>query len=270
MRRAACVDWRPDLVSSTNSLPNLTRRRLLATGGASAAAAAIALNPRIAAAATAVAVDPPYLRRASYAGLVGERFLVDSWGSSSALTLIAVSDIGAGDLAGRDDAFSLTFSGDPALALGNGAVPLRNGKLGRFQLFVGRVDPAGEAHFEAVVNRSVGVDRRKAPKPESPGGRPAPAPHAAKGILKHVSTRRTPHGLRFEVALAEHSHARRAHGWLMKGDRLVGAFDSVAVREHSFTAKVPTARRLPKGTYQLFVAAGGQAAPIETVRVKLR
>jgi uncharacterized protein DUF6916 len=270
MSRRARADGDQVLVSRDDSLPKLTRRHLLVAGSASGAAAMAALNPRIAAAADAITGDPLYLRRASYTGLVGERFVVDSWGSSSVLTLVSVSDIGAGDLAGRDDAFSLTFSGDPALALGNDAIPLRNGKLGRFQLFVGRVDPAPEAHFEAIVNRSVGVDRRKAPTPESSGKPPTPAPHPATTVLKHVSTRRTSHGVRFEIELAKRSHARRAHGWLMKGKRLVGAFDSVAVHDHRFVAKVRTARRLPRGTYELFVAAGGQAATIETVRVKLR
>jgi uncharacterized protein DUF6916 len=269
MRDCACADGDRVLVSSNHSLPKLTRRRLLATGGASAAAAAVALNPRLAAAATAVVADPAHLRRSSYAGRLGEGFAIDFWGSTQALTLVAVEDIGAGDLAGRDDAFSLIFTGDPALVLGDAATPLRNSRLGRFQLFVARVDPARDGHFQAVVNRSVGANRRQAPQPGDGPKPPVDAAHEVKRVVKHVSARRTAHGVRLEIVLTERSHAKRAHGWLMRGDRLLGAFET-KVHDHRVVAKIVRDRRLPRGTYDLVVGAGGQAAALERMRVKLR
>jgi uncharacterized protein DUF6916 len=267
-RGGASPDGDRALVSTNDSLPKLTRRRLLATGGATAAAATVALSPRLAAAASAVVVDPAHLRRSSYAGRLGQRFAVDSWGSTQTLTLIGVSDIGAGDLAGHDEAFSLAFTGDPALALGDAPTPLRDRQLGRFALFVARVDPAGEAHFEAVVNRSVGVNRRQAPSP-STGAKQPPPVHEARRVVQHVSARRTARGVRLEIVLDEHSRAKRAHGWLMKGERLLGVFDTT-VHEHRVIAKLPLDRRLPRRSYDLVVGAGGQGAKLERTRIKLR
>ena len=271
LRGASWADGDLALVSLHDTLPKLTRRRLLATGGTSAAAAAVALNPRLAAAAAAVVADPAYLRRSSYTPLVGQRFALDSWGSSDALTLVGVSDLGGG-LAGRDDAFSLRFSGDPALVIGKEAIPLRNQSLGRLELFVGHVDPVGDAHFEAIVNRSVGVTRREAPRP-APGAKQPSAParhHHVKRTVREAAARRTPHGVRLDVAFVKGSHAKRAHGWLMLNGWVVGSFASVAVDEHRAVVKLRTDRRVPRGTYQLVIGTGGPRSELEWVPVKLR
>jgi hypothetical protein len=272
MRDLACADGDPVVVSSNSTVPTLTRRRLLVAGSASGVAAMVALNPALAKAAGAVAGDPAYLRRASYTGLVGQPFLVDWWGSSDTLTLAGVSDLGARDLAGRDDAFSLTFSGAPSLAVGKEPISLSNRSLGRFELFVSRVDPTGASQlFEAVINRSVGANRPKAPRPSSSGNQPAPPTHHPETAVKHVTATRTTHGLRLEIVLRDNSEAKHAHGWLSKGERLVAAFGSTAVHDHRLVVKLPTpGRRLARGGYELVVAAGGQAARLDQVPVELR
>jgi hypothetical protein len=62
-------------------------------------------------------------------------------------------------LDGRDDAFSLTFSGPRGLG---GIRSLRHPALGTFQLLISPVGPGGQRqYYEAIVNRSRGVRRRR-------------------------------------------------------------------------------------------------------------
>jgi hypothetical protein len=256
------------VVAPSQNMPQLTRRRLLAAGGASGAAAMVALNPALARAANAVAADPAYLRRSSYAGLVGQGFAVDWWGSSDVLTLVAVNDLT--DLSGRDDAFSLTFSGAPSVRPGNDAIALSNRSVGKFDLFVAPVDAAGTTQlFEAVVNRSVGANRRRIPQPR-PGGGQSANPHKRRSAVRSVSAKRTANGVRLEIVLGDGTHAKHAHGWLAKGQRLVAAFGSSAVHDHRVVVKVPTQGRLRRGSYEVVVAAGGQGAALDQVAIELR
>jgi hypothetical protein len=249
----------------------LTRRRLLVTGGASGAAALAALNPRLAAAATAVVSDPAYLRRASYAGHLGERFDVNWWGSSGSLTLIGVNDIGTADLAGRDDAFSLVFSGDPSLVVGNGPLALGNRRLGGFELLVTAVGPRdAEPRFEAIVNRSVGANRPKAPQPSKPpASQELPHGHGqAARFVRSARARRTAHGVRFDVVLADGARAKQAHAWLLRRERVVAAFDWTPVREHRIVMRLR--RRLRPGSYVLVVGTGRSDGELARVPVRLR
>jgi hypothetical protein len=84
-----------------------------------------------------------------------------------------------------------------------------------------------------------------------------------------VAVRRTAHGVRFDITLDENSRAKHAHGWLMRGERLVAAFGPVAVHDHRFVAKLPTNGRPLSGRYELVVAPGGQGAALEQVPVTL-
>ena len=127
----------------------------------------MALNPRLAAAASAVVADPAHLRRSTYTGLVGQDFSMGWWGSSASLRLASVSDLP--HLKGRDDAFSLIFVGEAATPATGGEVALSHPKVGKFELFVVPVDRASDPQeYEAIVNRSVGANRRRVP--QSGGG----------------------------------------------------------------------------------------------------
>jgi hypothetical protein len=173
--------WDRILVSPIHSPGRITRRHLLAAGGSAGAAAFVALNPQLAAAASAVVADPSYLRRSTYTDLVGQDFAMGWWGSSSSLALASVSDLP--HLKGRDDAFSLIFVGATATPPGGGEVALSHPKVGRFELFVTPVEQASDPQqYEAIVNRSVGAKRSKAPQ----AGEKKPA----HGKKKHHRRRR--------------------------------------------------------------------------------
>jgi hypothetical protein len=136
----------------------LTRRSLLRTGALATAATFTGLRPWAAARAQAAA---SHLRRSSYAGLRGARFAA----GSVDLRLISVADVaGAGAdaaLAGSDDAFVLTFSGQLDSVLEAGTHTLRNARLGTFELFLSPVGlPRRDQRYEAVIDRSVGTRPR--------------------------------------------------------------------------------------------------------------
>jgi hypothetical protein len=121
----------------------LTRRSLLAGGGAAALAFALP------AAATAVRSTRSHLRRSTYSGLVGQRFAVQ--GTSAAIALTAVSDLTAHQR-GSEDAFALRFHAPAGVRLAD--VPtLRHARLGSFALFL---TPGAGQSYTAVVNRTHG------------------------------------------------------------------------------------------------------------------
>ena len=193
--RACARRWDRTLVPTAENSGRITRRHLLAAGGTAGAAAFVALNPQLAAAATAVVGDPAHLRRATYLQLIGQEFSLGWWGSSTSLQLAAISDLE--DLKSRDDAFSLTFLGNAATPDMGASVALSHPKLGRFELFLVPIDRASDPqHYEAIINRSRGVERKKAPKPGDP-----PKHHAKKPRKKR----------RRKNAVADTHHRRRKH-----------------------------------------------------------
>jgi hypothetical protein len=107
--------------------------------------------------------DPPHLRRAGYLGHVGEDFTVAARrGGTKTLRLVEIADLAGLD--GRDDAFSLVFSGPRGI--GSGIRTFRHSALGTIQLFVSPVGPhAHRGTYEAIVNRSRGVRRSPRPRP---------------------------------------------------------------------------------------------------------
>jgi hypothetical protein len=209
-------------------------------------------------------------------GSVGERFDVRWWGGSGTLTLAGVSDLSAPDLAGRDDAFSLAFAPDGSVVPGNLALLLGNDRLGTFQLLLTPIGPAGpQQQLEAVINRSVGVDRRAAPKPPArtppvtPPVTPPGAEETAMRFVRRARARRTAHGVRFDVVFKDGARARRAHAWLLRKDRVVAAFDWVPVREHHAVLRVRN-RQLRPGRYVLVVGTGRQDGALARVPIRLR
>jgi hypothetical protein len=141
---------------------SLTRRSLLRTGAAAAAAMLVGLRPWAPAAAAASA---GHLLHSSYTGLEGQSFAI----GAGALRLLSVSDLAGAavdpSLAGSEDAFALTFSGPLDAALEAGTHTLSHADLGSFELFVSPVEqPRSDRRYEAVVDRSVGVPKSP-PKP---------------------------------------------------------------------------------------------------------
>jgi hypothetical protein len=197
-----------------------TRRRAIQLG-AVAGLSALWIGPSLARASTSA--TPAYLRRSSYAGLVGSRFSADG----SSLRLASVGDLAgaAGDVAlqGHDEAFVLEFDG--AAGLDGGTHGFSHPDLGSFELFaspVGSVED-GSQRYEVVVDRSIrrAAEAPKTPPPievtseaekqaaaeelaaatpatEIPGAPVVPAPHARKRRAhkkrhrRHVRARR-PH-----------------------------------------------------------------------------
>lgn len=252
MSRAGGADWTLTLTPPDDTRALLTRRHLLTSGAA--AAMVIALPSGLAYASAAL--DPAYLRRASYAGLVGQTFTVSWWGGSARLTLDAVEDLAGKGLAGRDDAFALVFSADPSASLDrqDGPVTLSHPKLGSFQLFLPPVDRAASRQdYEAIVNRSVGARRRQLPP--APPKHPKPAHHRHRdGFVRRVHAERVKHGVRCSVELSDRLHARRAHGWLMRDGDVVAAAKPHAVHHHHTVLRLVAKGRLPRGDYDLVVA----------------
>jgi hypothetical protein len=273
MRGGQRADGSNRMLNSESAL-GITRRRLLAAGGAASVGAIVALQPQLAKAAVAAgASDPAYLRRASYVPLVGQGFRVSWWGGSATLTLAGVADLSARELRGRDDAFALEFAAPASAPLQHetGPLSLSHPRLGGFDLFVAPVDAAsGTQGYEAIVNRSVGVTRRSAPKPPAkrpPASRPAIHAHS---LVRSATARRTPRGATFELTLSKHVHAKRVHGWLLRDGVTVAAAANRPVHDHRATLRFPAHDRLARGKYNLIVALGaGPDAPLQPVAVRL-
>jgi hypothetical protein len=160
----------------------LTRRRLVQIGFLAWAGTMLGA-PRLAREASASAADvtaPATLRRATWAPLAGAAIAV----GGAMLKLDAVGDLP--HLAGRDDAYRLELSGR------DGAVPagiqsFRHPAFGATELFVAPVDVVvgGVAHYEVVVDRSVGVPHTVPAAPSTtpaPVTAPSPAPAAAPAV----------------------------------------------------------------------------------------
>ena len=141
----------------TDFQPTLTRRRLVLAGGT--VVAGLYVSGALPAVAAAVST-PAYLRRSSYAGRVGASFsAVSASGTGATLRLTTVADLARArqtpSLAGRDDAFALTFSGPGGAPLGSGILRLRHPSLGWVSLFASAVGrPAREQLYEVVVDRA--------------------------------------------------------------------------------------------------------------------
>lgn len=151
----------------------LTRRRLIQVGGG---AAAILYFGGLTGLAVADPGAPAFLRRSSYAGLVGSAFTArapDGGTVPLTLTLAGVSDLERAReepaFVGRDDAFGLLFSGPAAGEPLRSAIhELAQASLGSFAVFITPVGAlSGTQTYELVVDRSVslGAAAKLAPSP---------------------------------------------------------------------------------------------------------
>ena len=162
----------------------LTRRQVLELG-ASACLVAILGQVRSASAAEADATVADYLRREPWLPLVGSNVDVED----VTLRLAEVADLP--QLAGRDDAFALEFTG-PSGALNSGTYPFQHAALGSFEMFASPVDTAvaSEQRYEVVVDRSVGVPRVVPTANSTP---PVSAPATASASAPTASAPPSPH-----------------------------------------------------------------------------
>ena len=137
-------------------MPTLTRRRLLATG---APATVLATLPSLVTARDAIG-RPTWLRRASYAGRVGETFrVVLADGRIVSLRLAGVENLvgtspSGRSLKGSDAAFLLELQGPAKPSLEQGVRELRHPVLGRGMLFLVPEAPHRRgSRYAVVVNR---------------------------------------------------------------------------------------------------------------------
>jgi hypothetical protein len=132
-----------------------TRRRLLAFGGA-AAATAILPGGVARAAGRRVAASTNWLDRATFTARIGQSFtMTRNGGGTVGLTLLAVSDLAGKTsknrtLAGRADAFMLTFKRAGGGLVEQGTRTFRHAQLGSRQLFV----VPGTSTYTVIVNHS--------------------------------------------------------------------------------------------------------------------
>jgi hypothetical protein len=155
----------------------LTRRGLIAAGGAALATVALVDGGRIAALAARLAgpstspspdaradaaLDagglPAHLRRSTFTGLVGDRFELAAAGRRVTSRLIAVDDIrrpsGAPAPAPREDAFALVFQSDGKTRLTDDTMTVSHAALGAFPLFISQSGAGRRGQeYAAVINR---------------------------------------------------------------------------------------------------------------------
>lgn len=273
---------------------HLTRRRLVQVGGATTALVALHGLGQ-AAGIAAAATDRRHFSRATYTGLGDLTFdATGSDGSTSRLTLTGVTDLIRARtepaFAGRDDAFTLTFTGPGARPLPAGTTTLRHTTLGEFDLFLA---PGGSPReireYEAVIDRSVNVGDvlRDAPRPlansnasgAAPAASPAPAsPDAPPGTPIAKAKKAKPRRVlaatlaRRGGALAADVRVAKGRGTvavrvsLLRGDRVL-ASGGTRLRGR-VGVRVPLAERrlVAKGEYTLAITTVDKAGKRATTR----
>lgn len=142
-----------------NATQTLTRRRLLAFGGAAAATAilpgGVARAAGRPAAPASTSGSTNWLERGAFSSRVGQPFKMASASGAVALTLTKVSDLDGKTskgkpLAGRNDSFLLTFKGAGTATAQQGVRQLSHAQLGSRSLFV----VPGTGIYTVLVNRS--------------------------------------------------------------------------------------------------------------------
>lgn len=135
----------------------LTRRRLLMYGGAALATVG---SPGVARAGSTTVTKTSWLERGTYNSRVGQTFGMASGSSTVALKLTGVHDLvgenaSGRSLAGRNDAFALTFSGPAGAAAFQETRLFTHPVLGQHPLFVvAGAGVEGPLVYTVTVNRS--------------------------------------------------------------------------------------------------------------------
>jgi hypothetical protein len=277
--------------------PRLSRRRLLAAGGAGVAALWLAPVGGVAEAATL----RPELKRATWLGLADPA--VDVAGRSASLRLVEVADLPVATalpaLQGHDGAFALRFTGPADLPQGTHA--LRHPELGAFELFLvpgGALD--GGRRYEAIVDRTVrvaGVNEEGAPVgisvPDARGDAPrgdAPASPVVTAAgtpvartveprdprrrprVRRVAVRRAAshRSATLDLSLADQGTTRTVNALLLARGRVVGR-GAVAVRPgRPLRVRVAARGRLTAGRHELVLSLVDDQGRITRVRRRVR
>ena len=265
--------------SLQNPSPNrgMTRRRLLATGGAAGAAAAVGFRPWDPTAAHAADADTPlHLRRSTYLKLSTLDFGTSRLGASAGIKLVSVGDLSDPKLVNSEDAFALTFTSNTPFE--SGTRSLAHPDLGVFELFIAPIE--GNGNYEAIVNRSVGVPKRAPHPPSTPAGGKPPAAGSPKppGSPKHVRPpavrsahlRRVGKGLAAQVALDPQADVKSLTTWVARAGMVVASADVRHLHgRHRVNVELPTARRLRGGHYELTVGTKDHHGHTEYKQVKI-
>jgi hypothetical protein len=255
----------------------ITRRRLLATGGAAGAAAVVGFRPWDPASAHAATASdsPAYLRRASYQALSTPDFNTSRLGQSAGVKLMSVADLGAADvdkkLVNNDDAFSLAFTSDTPFEAGTRT--FAHPDLGVFDLFVAPVE--GRGGYEVIVNRSVGLPKRPPqPAPAAPSAASPPKPAQPKHVhaahVRSARVRRVGRDLVAQIELNPDAHVKSAALWLTHGGNVVAAASVKHVHSHPrLSVRLPLSKRPRGGRYELIVGTKGRHGPTEYKQLKI-
>jgi hypothetical protein len=246
---------------------------LLAGGGAAGAAMLIGIRPWSATPASAAGGVPDYLGRSSYLTLSTPSFGSSLNGSTSDLTLEAVTDLDA-RLAGSEDAFSLLFAaGKPVEA---GTRSFSHPDLGVFEFFIAPVE--GNGKYEVVVNRSVAAPKH-VPKPQpSTASRPAASPpaqekkpghHTKRPHVRRVSARRLAHRVVCEIALNADTTLKSATVWLSRGGLVVATTTVRHVHGSRVAVNLPLEHRARGGRYEVTVATKDRHGHTEYKRANI-
>src|SRR4051794_18198143 len=248
----------------------VTRRRLLATGGAAGAAAAFGGLRLPASASAADQGVPDYLVRSPYLALSTPNFAV----ATTSAKLTAVTDLPG--LEGSEDAFSLTFS--PAAPIEPGIQAFSHPDLGQFEFFIAPVERSGA--YEVVVNRSVNAPKHY-PHPPHPGasGPAAPprpgdkppkgTPHVRPRHVKRVAARRLARGFACDVALNHGADLKSAVVWIARNGLVIATTEVKPVHGHRIAARVPTTHRPRGGHYVVTVRTKDRHGHVEYDVAKL-
>lgn len=257
----------------------MTRRRLLATGGAAGAAAALGL--KLTSPDTASAADqgvPDYLVRSPYLALSTPNFQA----GTTTLKLEAVTDLPAASedpkLVASEDAFSLVFSA--AAPVESTIQAFSHPDLGQFEFFVAPIE--GRGMYEVVVNRSVNAPKHYPRPPQSvASGKPGPAappkpgekvpgaPHVRPADVKRIKARRLSRGFACEVALASGADVKSATIWITRGGLVVASTEVRHVHGHRIVARVPSHKRPHGGRYDVTVRTKDRHGRIDYGLAKL-
>jgi hypothetical protein len=238
----------------------VTRRRLLAGGGAAGAAIVLGISPRIASAAEPAV--PDYLGRSSYMSLSTPRF-----GSNAGiLTLESVTDLDPA-LAGSEDAFSLLFSADTPFD--GGIRTFSHPDLGVFDFFIAPVE--GKGKYEVVVNRSVAAPKHVPRQKQSahlPDKKPIDKPFHSKHV-KRLSARRLSGGVVCDVSLTAGTSLKSTTAWLTRAGRPVASGTTRHIHGKRVAVRMDTRHRPRGGHYDLTVATTDRHGHTEYSRMRI-
>jgi hypothetical protein len=220
--------------SDRQTIPPITRRRLVQAGAAGAATVWLGGLSRFVPDAGASPLTAS-LKRSTYLGLADRGFKIAIDGSTVPLRLAGVEDLPVAAsvpaLQGSDAAFSVRFVGSGFSPFEGGTRTLSHPEIGTFQLFVSPVEARSATQtYEAVVDRTIripGINEEGAPEPVDPGKRGGggasakPAVAAGAKIVK-ASLVRSRSGRKVVADVTLSSSGKEVRALLLRRGKVVG------------------------------------------------